>query len=141
MGLGTTLPTMFQRRQKPCHFNADHDTHPLNKIGIASPWLHEDRTTKLLCPTGSRDDASYDVPSPTKAMPLQPGPRRFPLNWMGIASTWLPAHTEQQNCSAMVLGTPLPTMFQRRQKPCHFNADHDTLPLNKIVIASPWLHS
>ncbi|KAL3245756.1 hypothetical protein MRX96_058282 [Rhipicephalus microplus] len=57
------------------------------------------------------------------------------LNRMGIASTWLPDHTDQQNCCAMRLGTTLHTMFQRRQKPCHFNSHPDTHPLNKISIA------
>ncbi|KAL3245753.1 hypothetical protein MRX96_058279 [Rhipicephalus microplus] len=73
-----------------------------------------------------------------KPYPFNPDHDPSPLNRMGIASTWLPAHTEQQNCCTMGLRTTLHTMFQRRQKPSSFNPDHDACPLKRMGCANTW---
>ncbi|KAL3245758.1 hypothetical protein MRX96_058284 [Rhipicephalus microplus] len=109
---------------------------------MASTWLPAQQNNIIAVhhwDHGTRDDPSYEVPAPTNAMPLHPDHDARALNPMGIASTWLPAHTKQHNCCTWGYETILYTMYQHRQTRCPFNPCHDACPLNWMGFASTWL--
>ncbi|KAL3245752.1 hypothetical protein MRX96_058278 [Rhipicephalus microplus] len=55
---------------KPCSFNPEHDVRPLNWMGIASTWLLS-LQSNYIAVYGDKKDSPYDVPVPTKPMPLK----------------------------------------------------------------------
>ncbi|KAL3245754.1 hypothetical protein MRX96_058280 [Rhipicephalus microplus] len=100
-----------------------------------------DRTTKLLAPQGAETTLHMWCQRQLKSCPFNPDhdARRVPAEPDGYRQHLATCPYEQQNCSAMELGTTFHTMFQRRQKPCHFNSHPDTHAMNKIGIASTLL--